>query len=319
MKRFVLENNFLKLVVLDYGATIQQLHVPDKNGQSVNIAVGFEADEAYLDNPFYMGSSVGRYAGRIRDGKFSLNGEIYNLHHEDGVHLHGGKNGLDKKIWVARAYTPEAENPSLTLSVTSPHLEEGYPGTLEVLVTYTLENSNLRILYTAVTDQLTVINLTNHAYFNLEGSGNVLDQELWINSNAFLELDAQLLPTGKFHSIEGTSYDFRAPQIIGKKAGFEGIDDVFLLNDARVAYLSSPKTGIRMEVTTNQPAVVIFTPKNLGNRGYTGSAMFSDYPAICFETQGCPDSPNNPHFPSSLLHPGEVYKNESVFGFSIQP
>ncbi|UGU17143.1 galactose mutarotase [Sinomicrobium kalidii] len=317
--KHLIKNDHICLSTFNYGATIQQLIVRDKNDNDVNVVLGFEKEEDYYNNPFYIGASIGRYAGRISKGGFSLNGDHYELHQENGVHLHGGKNGLNKKQWQPEHIVQDTDTPSITYTVTSPHLEEGYPGNLKVSVTYKLIGNSLKIVYEATTDRTTVLNLTNHAYFNLEGRNSVLDHELKLNSETFVELDRKLLPTGNFSPVKGTAYDFLSPEIIGTKPGFSGIDDVFVLNGkGPAAILYAPQTGIEMKVITNQQAMVIFTPEDLRINNFVNGAEYENFSSICFEAQTFPDAPNQPDFPSAVLRPGEVYRNETVLEFGLR-
>ncbi|MGS2740428.1 aldose epimerase family protein [Sinomicrobium sp. M5D2P17] len=317
--KHTIQNSHITLITFNYGATIQQLIVKDKDGNDVNVVLGFETEEDYKDNPFYIGASIGRYAGRISKGGFSLNDTDYKLHQENGVHLHGGRNGLNKKNWNLEKTESEGENPFVTYAVTSPDLEEGYPGTLKVSVTYQLTGNSLKITYEATTDKTTIINLTNHAYFNLEGKNSILNHELKLNSEVFVELDDKLLPTGDFLSVKGTTYDFLTPEVIGTKPEFSGIDDVFVLKgEDPAATLYSPETGIEMNVSTNQRATVIFTPKDLGKKKFLNGTEYGTFSSICFEAQTFPDAPNQPDFPSAVLEPGETYRNETVLQFGVR-
>ncbi|MBC9796594.1 aldose epimerase family protein [Sinomicrobium weinanense] len=314
-----IKNAHIGLNTFNYGATIQQLLIKDKNGNDVNVVLGFDKEEDYYDNPFYLGASIGRYAGRISQGGFSLNGDHFALHQENGVHLHGGKNGLNKKHWQLESMEQDTDTPFITYSVTSPHLEEGYPGNLKVSVTYRLVGNRLEIAYEATTDKATVLNLTNHAYFNLEGKDSVLNHELKLSSKTFVELDKKLLPTGDFLFVKDSAYDFLNPEIIGNKPGFSGIDDVFVLNgEGLAAILYSPETGIEMKVATNQRAMVIYTPEDLGERNFVNGANYGNFSSICFEAQTFPDAPNQPNFPSAVLQPGEVYSNKTILEFGIR-
>ncbi|WP_461532393.1 aldose epimerase family protein [Sinomicrobium sp.] len=317
--KHTIKNQYISLSTLNYGATIQQLRVKDKNGKDINVVLGLDKEDDYLHDTSYLGASVGRYAGRIDGRGFSLNGAHYDLYQENGVHLHGGKNGLSKQNWQLEALSEEGEHPFITYSITSPHLEEGYPGNLKITATYRLENQSLKITYKAISDRDTVVNLTNHAYFNLNGEGSVLDHELKLNSKTFLELDDKLLPTGNFNEVAGTAYDFCTPTIIGQQAGFSGIDDVFVLDpSSEAALLYSQKTGIAMKVSTNQKAVVIYTPKELGSLPFVGGASYQTYSSICFEAENFPDAPNQDAFPSAVLKAGDTYCNETEFEFSIR-
>jgi len=313
--------NALELQISNLGATIISLNIPDKSNQIVNVVVGLEAEdynkEPYLSNYPYLGASIGRYAGRISKGAFEVNGKNHPIYNDNGVHLHGGKEGFDKKYWTIESLT-EGENPAVTYSYKSAHLEEGYPGNLKVSVTYQLtEKNEVKIKYKATTDAATPINLTNHAYFNLNGKDSITGHKLQLNSEQYLEVDSQLIPSGKLIDSKNTRFDFNNESIIGR-ADFKGFDDVFVLGTGKVkVVLTSPKTGIQMKVYTNQPACVIYTPILLEDLPFKNGVKYSKFSAICFETQNFPDAPNNPHFPSSILKPNETYINESVFEFSI--
>lgn len=310
-----------ELVISNFGATIVALRIPDKNKSPINVVVGLQAPEDYTKSPYLdydpsLGSSVGRYAGRISNGGFSIGGEAYPLHTDKGVHLHGGKEGFAKKFWIIDKVN-KSENPSIQLSYLSKHLEENYPGNLQVKALYELlENNTVRITYTATTDRPTMTNLTNHSYFNLDGEGTILGNELQIHSDAYLEVNEQLLPSGEKINTKNTWYDFNQPQTLGER--FKGLDDTFVLTKTRdhAASLYSKRSGIGMKVTTNQPAMVVFTPEYLPPLTYVDNVQYDRYPAICFETQNYPDAPNKPNFPSALLLPGETYCNKTTFEFS---
>ena len=319
-----LRNNCgMELVVSNYGATIKSLKVLDNQNTSVNVAVGLEYEEDYITSEYqkqnlFLGSSIGRYAGRISGGKFTLDGIEYSLHNLNGVHLHGGKEGFDKKYWEIVS-VKRGRTPFVTLSYRSEHMEEGYPGNLYVEVTYHLMESNaLKIVYSARTDKTTIVNLTNHSYFNLNGYGTVLNHSLKINSDNFLEVDDSLLPTGVILPTKNTNYDRNIELELGKQK-FEGFDDTFILNKKpKAASLWSRNTGIYMKVYTNQPAVVVYTPRRFPDFIFNQRTNYSEYPAICFETQNFPDAPNNHNFPNCKLLSGNNYKNETVFDFSIK-
>lgn len=315
---FVIKNiNGMELEVSNYGATIMGLKVPNKDYLVTNIVVGLEQAEDYLsspyiDNPLFLGSSIGRYAGRISKGKFEIEGKSYAIKHNNGVHLHGGE-GLDKKIWSLKKQTPE----SVLLSYVSPHLEEGYPGELEIEALFEItENNCLIVSYSATTDAPTPVNLTCHPYFNLNGADSVLEHELWINSNQHLEVDEQLIPTGKINDSKNTVFDFTEKSKINK-INFKGLDDTFVLNNEQLkATLSSNVTGISMNVYCHQPAMVVYTPKKFPDFQFRNKIKYPEFPAICFEPQNFPDAPNNAHFPNSILFPNDVYSNKIVFEFS---
>ena len=313
--------NNLELLVSTLGATILSLEVPDKNKKRINTIVGLSCANDYQSYPYlntglYLGTTVGRSAGRISKGQFKIGSKSYPIYTINGVHLHGGKEGFDKKIWTIEAIE-NGDSPSVTLSYISKHLEEGYPGNLKVFATYTLTNKNALIIsYKATTDQTTIINLTNHSYFNLNGNGSILDHELQINSDFYLDMDENLIPTGKINPVKGSRFDYNEKSLIGKDS-FKGLDDIFILKEGKQkAVIASKTSGIQMKVYSNQPAMVIYTPLKFQELPFKDDANYSDFPAICFETQYYPDAPNNEHFPSTILKPDQTYLNESIFEFS---
>ncbi|MFV5690337.1 aldose epimerase family protein [Flavobacterium sp. ZT3R25] len=264
---FVIKNtNGMELEVSNFGATLMSLKVPNKNNSVTSVVVGLERAEDYLsppyiDIPLFLGSSIGRYAGRISNGKFQVEGKSYPIKHDNGVHLHGG-NGFDKKFWNLKKRTPE----SILLTYVSTHLEEGYPGELEVEALFEItENNCLIVSYSATTDAPTPVNLTCHPYFNLNATASVLEHELWMNSNQHLEVDEQLLPTGKIKDSKNTVFDYTKKSKINKD-NFVGFDDTFILNKEHLkATLSSNETGIAMNVYCSQPAMECILQKNSQN------------------------------------------------------
>jgi aldose 1-epimerase len=308
----------MELEVSNYGATILSLKVLDKNGSLTSVVVGLEQAEDYLMAPYtdvtlFLGSSIGRYAGRISMGKLEIQGKTYPLQNTDGIHLHGG-TGFDKKFWNLKSQTAN----SVVLTYVSQHLEDGYPGELEVEALFEItENNCLIVSYSATTDEATPVNLTCHPYFNLNGSDSVLEHELWINSTKHLEVDKQLIPTGIILNSKNTVFDCTQPSKINKP-NFIGFDDTFVMGLGQLkAKLSSPKTGIAMNVYANEPAMVVYTPKQFPKLNFKNQLGAGIFPAICFEPQNFPDAPNNKHFPNSILHPNEMYSNKIVFEFSI--
>lgn len=302
MKQVTISNNYLTLIVLDYGAIIQKLLVKGKDGQYTNVVVGHNHPSRYRLDENCLGACIGRYAGRISGGGFTLDREKFPLHHENGVHLHGGKEGFHQKYWTIEEVHYD-ENPEVKLSYKSNHLEEGYPGNLIVNVTYRLVKNTLQIIYEAITDRSTVVNLTNHSYFKLDDRPNIDDYELQLNCPYYLETDDNLLPTGNIVPVRGKKFDFLLPTTLGKTR----LDTPFIKDQGseRIAELSSPQSGINMTIFTNQPAVVVYTPLS--------------FPGICFETQNYPDAPNHPDFPNSTLRPGESYNNITIFKFDLLP
>lgn len=302
MKQVTLHTPFITLVVINYGAIIQKILVKDKNGDTRNIVVGFNNPDEYLTDTISLGACVGRYAGRISKGGFELDRVHYDLYQQKGVHLHGGKNGFAKKYWNIEEIQYGNE-PFITLSYTSKHLEEGYPGTLKAFVTYKLVNNTLKITHTATTDRTTVVNLTNHSYFQLDNAANLDKYRLQLASSQLVELAPNKLPTGALVSVKETDNDFLEEKAI-KKTRF---DTVFAIdsNSETVASVASLASGISLKVKTNQPGLVVYTPE--------------DFSAICFETQNFPDAPNQKNFPNSILRPGELYRNDSEFIFDLLP
>lgn len=298
--------------------------VPDRDGRATNVIVGLTSESEYesvhyAHNNAYLGASVGRFAGRIDGAKFKLNGVEYQLTSRDGVHLHGGNHGFDRKIWrIAEIH--HGKDPFVVLEYKSAHLEEGFPGELIVQVTYQVSETNeLIVTYKANTSENTIVNLTNHSYFNLKGCGSVVDHLLKIKSQNYLELDAGLIPTGKIKSTLLSYYDFSIPKSI-YQTNFDGLDDTFILDASqKQVVLYSEKSGICLTVSTNQPSVVIYTPHSLDHLPIAKPYHNHPFPSICIETQNFPDAPNHASFPSAVLKVGETYINRSVFAFSTRP
>ena len=324
VKTYSISNsNGMELEILNYGATIVALRVPDKHGNKTNITVGFKNIEDYYipnkpKNTLYLGASIGRFAGRISNGGITINKVFYPLYTEDKVHLHGGKEGFDKKLWKLDGISNET-NPWMKLSYLSNHLEEGYPGNLKVTVTYQLLETNiLKITYTAITDKTTHVNLTNHSYFNLNGKHSIKNHFLFIDSEKHLGVYKNLIPNGHIKNSKGTYFDLSKLKLI-ESIPFNGFDDTFVLkgNSNIVATLISPTTGIKMDVLTNQPAMVVYTPRQFDKTIlFKNGSTYSEFPAICFETQKMPDSPNKKRFTSTLLEAGNIYTNETMFKFT---
>lgn len=311
-------SNGMELQVSNFGATIISLKVPNNLGTLTNVVVGLEQAEDYLTAPYtdvtlYLGSSIGRYAGRISNGKFEIEGKTYPVENTDGVHLHGGV-GFDKKFWNLKSQSTNA----VVLTYVSAHLEEGYPGELEIEALFEITDNNCLIVsYSATTDQSTPVNLTCHPYYNLNGCDSILDHELWVNSTQHLEVDAQLIPTGTILESENTVFDYTTLSKINKP-NFVGFDDTFVMGQEQLkAKLSSSITGIEMKVYASEPAMVIYTPKQFPKLNFQNQLGLGVFPAICFEPQNFPDAPNKNHFPNSILHPNEMYSNKIVFEFSI--
>ncbi len=312
--------NGMQFKVITFGATITSLKMPLKNGHFIDVVLGFDTLEGYL-NSFhlksapYFGATVGRYAGRINNSSFSLNGKVIGLHSNNNGHsLHGGNIGFSQKQWQIKNVT-EGDNPSITLSYFSHDGEENYPGDLSVDLTYTLTDENeLIIEYVANTSEDTIINLTHHSYFNLDGhNATILEQDLSVNSNKILETNKHNIPTGQFLNLENNLFDFNQP----KKCP-QTIDTTFVLHegDKISASLFSPKNNLKMLVFTNQPAVHIYVGGNCFNtiKGKE-NADYHHLSGICFETQNFPDAPNHNHFPNTVLRKGEVYRHKTMYKF----
>ncbi|MFV8838933.1 aldose epimerase family protein [Salinimicrobium soli] len=308
------------LEILNFGATISALKFPVK-GKMINVIVGPEDPQEYLSTVYhekgkYFGASVGRYAGRISGGGFELNGKKYSLWTQNEVHLHGGKFGFSYKFWKVENQT-EGADPSVSLSYLSEDGEEGYPGNLKVSVKYTLtEDNELKIDYRATTDKETVVNLTNHVYFNLNGHGTIDNHQLQVNSEKILEVDKKQFPTGNLVSLEGNPENFREQ----KKINSIALDTTFVLEkqeEKENIFLKGDESGISLKVHTNQPAVVVYVPEDLPDNWRYKKEIGERRAAICLETQNYPDAPNHKNFPSALLKPGEEYHNSTTWKFRI--
>ena len=308
--RWTLERAGVRVRVLSYGGIVQSVEVPDRDGRAGDVVLGFADLDGYLTHSGpYFGALVGRYANRIAGGRFPLDGLTYALaRNNDPNSLHGGERGFDKRVWDVEPVTH-----GLRLTRVSPHGEEGFPGRLEVSATYTLDESGaLRLAYEAVTDAPTVVNLTNHSYFNLSGSGNAGGHELRLAASHFTPVDADLIPTGALEDVSGTRFDFRQAKKVGA-----GYDHNFVLDkgltDApvEVAELHDPASGRVLTVATTEPGIQLYTADHLPE-------PFAPGDGVALETQHFPDSPNRPGFPSTVLRPGEVYRSETVYGFSAR-
>jgi aldose 1-epimerase len=322
--------------ISNYGGTIVSWTAPDKDGNYEDITLGCDSLAGYQKGVPYFGALVGRYGNRIANGKFTLDGKTYNLAVNNGKNaLHGGLKGFDKVIW--KALTVDGDEPKLVLNYTSKDGEEGYPGSLSVEVIYTLTKDNsLKIDYKATTDKATVVNLTNHAYFNLAGVKNIspiLDHELTLNADKFLPVDKTLIPTGELKSVTGTPFDFSKARKIGlqindttdiqiKYGG--GYDHCWVLADSSkslklAATVHEPKSGRLMEVLTTEPAFQFYTGNFLdGSNTGKGGSIYSKRTGFCLETQHYPDSPNKPKFPSTVLRPNQIYQTSTVYKFSVK-
>jgi aldose 1-epimerase len=327
---YILGNkNGLIASVINYGATLVTLEAPNRHGQPGDVILGFDTLDGYVQhNSPYFGCIVGRCTNRIAHGRFHLDGQDYRLATNDGSHhLHGGWKGFDKAFWRAEAGT--AQSPSVKFMHQSPDGEEGYPGNLSVTVVYALsDNNELTIEYTATTDKATPVNLTNHAYFNLAGSGDILGHELMIASTRYVPVNDSLIPTGKIESVKNTPMDFTTSTPIGQridqvKGDPGGYDHAYVLDgDGRNTQLAArayePQSGRVLEVHTTQPGMQFYTGNFLngtisGKRG----RVYHKHAGFCLETQHLPDSVNQPAFPSVILRPGQVYSHKTLFRLAI--
>jgi len=330
---FTLKNkNGIEISITNYGGIVTALKTFDDKGLLADIALGFDTLERYLQPHPYFGAIIGRYGNRIGKARFTLDGVTYTLAKNDGENsLHGGKEGFDKKLWRARPEPGETAQ-TLVLEYTSPDGEEGYPGTLRTEVRYTLsDDDTLRIDYRATTDKKTVVNLTNHTYFNLAGQGNgdILNHEIEIRASKFTPVDAGLIPTGELRSVEGTPFDFRKPRRIGERIDADdeqirrgrGYDHNFVLDRegeglAIAARVVEPSSGRALEVWTTEPGMHFYTGNFLdGTITGKGGRVYGRRSGFCLETQHFPDSPNKPSFPSTVLEPGQEYRSTTVWKF----
>ncbi|MER3375123.1 MAG: aldose epimerase family protein [Allomuricauda sp.] len=334
--KYTLSNeNGMEVDVITYGGIITRWTAPDKNGNYQDVVLGFNDLESYFGDVPYFGALVGRYGNRIAKGQFSLDGETYTLAKNNGPnHLHGGNKGFDKVVWNAEAESTD-DGASLVLTYTSADGEEGYPGKLDVKVTYTLTGDDqLDIQYEAVTDKPTVVNLTQHSYFNLSGdfSQDILDHEVTLNAPAYLPVDAGLIPTGELRPVEGTPFDFTEPKAVGKEINADneqikrggGYDHCWVLDETNgdfglAASAYHPETGRFLEVYTDEPAIQFYTGNFLnGALASKTGGTYGKRSGLCLETQHYPDSPNQEAFPSTRLNPGETYSSRTSFKFSTK-
>jgi aldose 1-epimerase len=331
---YTLKSDKMEVEIMNYGGYVLSIKVPDKNGKVSDVVLGFDDPAGYYQanhakgNPFF-GPIVGRYANRIAHAKFTLDGKEYTLTKNDGDNtLHGGPNGFHNQLWTGHIIPDGVE-----LKYLSKGGEEGYPGNLSATVKYTLVDSDLKIDYSATTDKDTVLNLTNHSYFNLSGQGNgtILGDELKINATRFTPVDSGLIPTGELKPVAGTPFDFTKPHTVGERInandeqlhlGHNGYDHNFVLDgkgmrEAAVVY--DPASGRVLTVLTDQPGVQFYTSNFLdGSIKGKGGVAYPRNAALCLETQHFPDSPNHPDFPTSVLKPGEKFHSTTIFRFSTR-
>lgn len=334
--QYILSNKKgMEISIITYGGIITSWTAADKNGDYKNIVLGYNTLAEYEAETPYFGALIGRYGNRIAKGKFAIDGETYTLAVNNGVnHLHGGLKGFDKVVWDAKTIVNDSMA-SLELSYLSKDMEEGYPGKLETKVTYTLNNKDgLSIKYEAKTDKPTIVNLTQHSYFNLTADFNhpILDHELVINADSFLPVDSTLIPTGEFRNVAETPFDFRSSKAIGKQINAEniqikkglGYDHCWVLKDQEkgvrfVASAYEPVSGRLLEVLSDEPGIQFYSGNFLdGTLPSKNKGTYQHRTGFCLETQHFPDTPNQKDFPSVRLNPGESYQSQTVFRFSVK-
>ena len=305
--------------VLDYGVTIRSVLVPDKRGKLVDVVLGYDTLKEYVRDGCYLGTTVGRCANRIKGASFELNGKTYPLYANNGEnHLHGGKRGFNKYVWHG-----EQTGEAVTFSRLSPDGEEGYPGNLQVQVTIGWEGDSLTIRYEATTDQDTVVNLTNHSYFNLNGKGKINGHLLQVAADHYTLNGRDGIPTGEVVSVEGSAMDFRTPKTIGQDAGkkepcvsfFNGYDSNFIISGHPFATAVGDKTGITLIADTDQPGVQLYTANALGPRLGKKGSFYGFRSGFCLETQNYPDAIHHPQWPSCILKVGETYRSVTTYTF----
>jgi aldose 1-epimerase len=335
---FTLTNrNGVQIRTIPRGAIIVSARVPDRSGTFDDVVLGFDTLDGYLENNPYFGAVVGRYGNRIAKGRFTLDGRVFQLATNNGAnHLHGGVNGFDKQLWHGEPFE-RGGNVGVAYTLTSRDGDEGYPGTVNARVTYTLRPSNeLAIDYEATTDKPTPINLTQHSYFNLagDGDGDILAHDLTIDADRFTPVDEGLIPTGELAAVDGTPFDFRKPMAIGARIGNDdiqlrygkGYDHNWVLNGhgaqgtgpVHAARVVDPKTGRTLDVSTTEPGLQFYTGNFLDGtiHGKSGR-VYQRRHGLCLETQHFPDSPNHPDFPSTIVRPGERHQSQTVFAFGV--
>jgi aldose 1-epimerase len=332
---FTLRNpHGVEVVLISYGAIIVSVRVPDRRGRLDDVVLGHESLDGYRERSRYFGALVGRYANRIANGRFTLDGRTYQLATNNGPnHLHGGLRGFDKVVWSGEPFE-RGGDAGVRFARVSPDGEEGYPGALDVRVAYTLTAGNaLEIEYEATTDRATPLNLTNHSYFNLggEGRGDITDHELTLDADAYTPADAGQIPTGEIAPVAGTPFDFRKPAPIGARIDDDhaqlrlggGYDHNFVLaragdSLARAAHVVEPASGRTLTVHTTEPAIQVYAGNKLdGSIAGKHGHVYGRRSALCLETQHFPDSPNHPNFPSTILRPGERFVSKTVYGFGV--
>jgi aldose 1-epimerase len=320
----------LRARVMNYGAIVVSMEVPDRHGRLDDVLLGYDSLDKYIQRGGCAAAVIGRYANRIGGAKFVLDGVEYKLAANNGPnHIHGGRKGFDRRVWKQEEMTASQDKAWVRLGYLSADGEEGYPGNLKCTVTYTLtDDDELRIDYTAETDKKTVVNLTNHAYWNLAGQGNgdVLGHELTIDADRVTAADKGLIPTGVMLNVAGTPLDFLLPRTIGARIGQvgNGYDHNYVLNGApgalkRCAVAHDPTTGRVMEVRTTEPGIQLYTANHMnGSIVGKGGKAYVKHAAFCLETQHYPDSPNKPDFPSTVVEPGKKFTSQTIHKFSTK-
>jgi aldose 1-epimerase len=328
---YTLKDGKIEIRIMNYGGIVQSILVPDRNGKVADIALGFDTPEEYVTtgNKPYFGAIVGRYANRIAHGRFELGGKTYQITLNDGDNmLHGGKVGFDKAVWQAKQIEDGVE-----LSHVSADGDQGFPGKLTTVVRYTVKSNELKIEYTATTDKNTVLNLTNHSYFNLkgQGTGDVTNHQVEIDAGRYTPVNKDLIPTGQLAPVPGTPFDFQKPHVIGERINEDneqlklgwGYDHNFVLDGggkyAEAAEVYEPTTGRVVQVWTDQPGVQFYTGNHLdGTVTGKGGKVYRKRDGLCLETQHFPDSPNHPNFPMTELKPGQTFHSVTVYKFSAR-
>ena len=330
---FTLTNKAGNVIRLtNYGAKINWIEVPDKNGKKENITFGYDTFEETLKGDMSFGSVVGRYANRIAGGKFTLDGVVYNTPINNGRNtLHGGPAGWHSVVWNAEILK-DSKFPSVRFTYVSPDMEEGFPGTVNAAITYTWTDNNEIVMdYVCTTDKKTVVNVTNHAYFNLHGAGNgdILDHELILKASAFTPIDSFMIPTGEIRQVAGTPFDFNTSHTIGERIGEnydqlilgKGYDHNFILDNKEEVDVTvyEPTSGRMLEVITDQPGMQLYTGNFLdGTKTGHGGKVFNFRSGMCLESDHFPDSPNHPDFPTTVLNPGDTLKTTTIYRFTVK-
>lgn len=330
---FCLDNgNGMSVDIINFGGIITSIRVPDRDGQLADVALGFDTLEPYLGAAPYFGALIGRFGNRIADGRFELDGQVFQLDVNNAPnHLHGGVTGFDKVIWYPTPFVTE-DDAGLKLFYFSRNGDQGYPGNLQVTVTYRLSRNNeLLVDYHATTDAATPINLTQHSYFNLSGAGDILGHEMWIDADAITPVNANLIPTGELMPVAGSVFDFKSPKPVGQDIDADheqlafagGYDHNYVLNKAQqglltlAARVTEPVSGRVLEVLTEEPAVQFYAGNFLDGSLAARGNVYSRRSGLCLEPQHFPDSPNQPNFPSVILQPGDEYTTRTIFRFSV--